>query len=484
MLIFFISFRSPDDPDMGWHLKDGEYLLNNHFAVAKTDIFSYTMPDFPLIMHEWVTDALMYLMYQNLGLLSLSVFFAAISSLAFIIAASATEAKKEYKIIAAILAVIASLPILGVRPQMLSLLALAIVIFIIFRFRKNQSGKSIFWLPLIFLFWVNLHGGFAVGLFFIGLFLALEFIKHAIYFISQKIKFWNIAKIAPLLKKGAIEVSHLYKLTGVFLVSSLVTLVNPYGWRVYVEIITTIFDDYTKKIISEWLPFAFSNPTGYQFVIYVTLIIILLIFWWRKIDYTYLIISAVFLYLAATSWRHMPLFLIVITPLWVNVVESISGSELLKIIRKKYFIILMLVSTFFIAKQQWQIVIPASHSMEILSRGRYPYQAVEYLKKNPIEGRMFNEYNWGGFLIWQYPEKKVFIDGRMPSWKINNRRAFEDFNKVSNGEEGWEKILEKYDVSFALVYNNGLNEAKFKYLNWEMVYADNLAVVYRESVRP
>ncbi len=467
---------------MGWHLKDGEYLINNHFQVARQDIFSYTMPDFPLIMHEWVSDIIMFVIYWKLGFLALSIFFALIILAAYIFASFGVSAKKEYKIIAAILAIIASIPVLGVRPQMINLLFLAILIFVIFKFRQNNHSRLIYCLPLIFFLWVNFHGGFFVGLFFIGIFLGIEIIKQLFLKIAGRIKAGKFYSKLQEINVDSVGTRPLKKLAVIFSLSATATLLNPYGWRIYIEVLTTIFDSYTKSNVREWLPVTASNPMSYQFITYTALLVILLLFSYKKIDYTYLFISAVFFYIAITSWRHMPLFLLVSTPLWVNITEAVSGAELQKIIKSKIFLSLMVVVVFFIAKQQLKSVVPGNVSVEKLSEaGGYPYGAVKYLKNNPIEGNMFNEYNWGGYLDWQYPEKKVFIDGRMPSWRIGEFRVFKDFNTISDAGAGWEELLEKYDIRFSLVYNNEINRAKYEFLKWKMAYSDNLAVIY---VRP
>jgi hypothetical protein len=474
VLILFIALTPPFDPDLGWHLANGQYLWTHNFQVARNDIFSYTMPNFPVIMHEWGMETALYPLYKNLGLFSLSIVFAFIISGAFLLAAFGMKSKKEHKIIAAILAIIASIPILGVRPQMASLLGLALVIFIILKFRRNPESKIIWFLPAVFLLWTNLHGGFAIGLFFIFLFLAIELAKRFFLFIfsyRQKIK-----KSASDVELSILEMKSFRKLSLIFSISCAATLVNPYGWRIYVEVFTTIFDSYAKSHISEWFPLSVSDPISYQFIIYAGLLLILLIFNWRKLDYTYLAITASFFYLALLSWRNMPLFLIVITPLWVALAELLSGIELGKLIRKKYFLAAMLILVFLVGQKRIQsIFVP---SVEKFSQAGYPVKAIEYLKKNPIEGNMFNEYNWGGFLDWQYPGHKVFIDGRMPSWKIGNSRAFQDFVTISHGDQGWEDLLKKYDIRYALVYNLAPNKARFDYLKWKEAYSDNLSVIY------
>jgi hypothetical protein len=506
-LIFFIALRPPTDPDMGWHLQDGKYLIEHNFQVARQDIFSYTMPDFPLIMHEWVTDILMEKTYELTNLFTLSVIFAAVVATAFLLVSWGVNSKMEYRIIAAVLGTIASIPVLGVRPQMISLLGLALVVYIIFKFRENPESRIIYWLPIVFAVWVNIHGGFAVGLLFIAVYLAIEMIKNfapwgikklhknpeacppltfrTVFFedcqlVGGRIKNSEILqKTGVLLKKNSLPPGKIVRLGTVLALSALATLLNPYGWKVYIEVVTTIFDQYAKANINEWFPVTVANPMSYQFVIYLSLLGILLLLNFRKNDYTYLAVCLAFLYLGLSSWRHMPIFLIVSTPLWVSIAEGLAGNELVRFVRKKWFLVFMFLAIFLIAEQKISKDVPVDFSVEkIAESGQYPLRAARYLQKNPIEGNMFNEYNWGGFLIWQYPQKKVFIDGRMPSWKLGGQKIFEQFNQVAQFKGDWQGILDKYGVQFALVYNNPANKFLFLNAGWKETYSDELSAVF------
>lgn len=510
LLIFFIALRPPTDPDMGWHLQDGKYLLENNLKVARQDIFSYTMPDFPLIMHEWATDVLMEKTYEAANLFALSALFAVIVTLAFLLASLGVNSKIEYRIVAAILGTIASIPVLGVRPQIFSLLGLALVIYIIFKFRENPGSKIIYWLPLVFAAWVNVHGGFAVGLLFAAVYLAIEVMKNivpwgiekiqknsdscppfscrAVFFedcrlVGKRIK--NSAlleKTGVLLKNNALSSGKISKFGVVLTLSALATLINPYGWKVYIEVVTTIFDQYAKANVNEWFPVTIANPMSYQFAIYLSLLGILLLLNFRKNDYTYLALCLVFLYFGLSSWRHMPIFLIVSTPLWVSITEGIAGEELLKVVRKKWFLAMIALAIFLIAGQRLAKDVPFDYSVEkVAKEGNYPLGAVQYLKKNPIEGNMFNEYNWGGYLIWQYPEKKVFVDGRMPSWKFGGQKIFEQHNRIMLYEGDWQEALRKHDVKFALVYKHPANKFMFLSAGWKEAYSDGLSSIYVRS---
>jgi len=83
----------------------------------------------------------------------------------------------------------------------------------------------------------------------------------------------------------------------------------------------------------------------------------------------------------------------------------------------------------------------------------YPKKAIEYLKKNPKEGNLFSEYGWGGYLIWKYPEKKTFVDGRMAIWRWNQKDkrflndAYGTYLDIMNGEKTLIPYLQKYHIT-------------------------------------
>ena len=334
-------------------------------------------------------------------------------------------------------------------------------------------------MPLLFFVWVNLHGGFPVGLFFIGVFLALEYFKNGLLAVFLKFKKWNFfEKASGWLQKNSLSLKSALKLNLLFILSCVATLVNPYGWRIYIEIVTTIFDKYAKSFIAEWFPVSAMNPTSSQFILYIFFLAVLLIISFRKSDFTYVAVAAVFLYLSFSSWRHLPLFMIVSIPLWVLIVEFLAGKELSVVLNKKWFLACFLVATIVIPYQRMKLV-PADYSIErIAEKGNYPAEAVKFLKANPKPGNIFNEYNWGGYLIWQYPEKKLYIDGRMPSWRHKGFSVLEEFNNTFKSGEGLVATIEKYGITQALVYNNVPNQMSFRSLKWELAYEDSLALVF------
>jgi hypothetical protein len=88
----------------------------------------------------------------------------------------------------------------------------------------------------------------------------------------------------------------------------------------------------------------------------------------------------------------------------------------------------------------------------------YPVKAVVFLKKqNLVNGNVFTLYNYGGYLIWKLPGKKVFIDGRMPSWRREDvfpnesNYAFKDYLKMLEDENYFKKMAKKFNIKFVLL---------------------------------
>lgn len=482
VFIFVFAIQLPGDPDMGWHLKNGEYLINNHFAFPEVDQYSYTMPNFPVIMHEWLTDVMMYFFYNNFGLVGLTIIFSLISLAAFYIAVRSFKSTLSYQLVACLLGIIAALPIISIRPQMITLLGLAIIIYIINKYQQDQGTKLIYYLPLIFLFWVNLHGGFSIGLFFIFLFLAIELLKILIKKINQK------RRILPLMISNykVYKIKDLLKLGAIFLAAILATYINPYGLKIYYEVFTTIFDTYAKAFINEWAPLNISNPMSHRFVIYAFLYAILLLIGYKRINFNYFIISVVFFIISVSSWRHLPFFLLISAPYWVYLIENLVGKILLNLFKQQWLIVVLLLALVVLINQKMLPLIKVINSPELIAAVfGYPYQAVKFLNENSIGERIFNDYNWGGYLIWQHPQKKVFIDGRMASWRQilpngKSQEILKEFQIIRNAETGWEEYLNAYQADHALIYSDTLLARTLEKNGWQIVYRDNLATILKK----
>ena len=106
----------------------------------------------------------------------------------------------------------------------------------------------------------------------------------------------------------------------------------------------------------------------------------------------------------------------------------------------------------------------------------YPVEAVQWIKENNPDGELFNEYNWGGYLIWELRDYPVFVDGRTD---LYDDEILEDYLDIQAGEGGLEEILEAYGVKVVLVeVDSGIAHRLSSNERWRLAYGDEQAVVF------
>jgi hypothetical protein len=107
----------------------------------------------------------------------------------------------------------------------------------------------------------------------------------------------------------------------------------------------------------------------------------------------------------------------------------------------------------------------------------YPVSAMKWLKEHPTEGNIFNPYEWGGYLIYYYPEQKVFIDSRMAPYipEVAN-----DYEAIKIQLPGWQDLFAKYEMKTALIQasDQSLVVALESMENWQRVYRDPVAEIF------
>jgi hypothetical protein len=111
----------------------------------------------------------------------------------------------------------------------------------------------------------------------------------------------------------------------------------------------------------------------------------------------------------------------------------------------------------------------------------YPIEAALWAQRHRdrIGARMYNDYGDGGFLLWWLPDQKIFIDGRMPAWRIGDRWIFYDYIALTAGDPPALRVLEKYRVDWGVLKRDSPLERALRGLpDWEAVYDDPKAVIY------
>ena len=478
IFIFFVLVLKANnylDPDFGWHLKVGEIALSS--GIPKLDPFSYSMPSFHFINHEWATDTFLKLSYDSLGFFGLSLIFATALILAIYVSFRRDSKSLPFWEVPVILGIGTLLPYFALRPQVLSWLLWAIFLALILN--RERWSKWKFFLPPFFMVWANFHGSFAAGI------AALVLLGIFRYLKERKLS-WSFTIIT--------------------LLCLLSTLINPYGPRIWKEIWLSISDASLRWRIAEWQPAFFS--INLPFILY--FVISSFLIWKNKRGFKLdeLGLFFFFAFWGLSSKRNVPLWVILSIPMTIKAFSLMLTK--IKIIpqaevrfKKAYnWTLYFSISAVFL---QALGLLLSLHTYK--EETYYPKEAVSYLSNNLPKGEIFSIYRWGGYLIWKLPEKKVFVDGRMPSWRTQNspesesENAMRDYTNLVSGFISYKDIFNKYGVTVVLWEKSAQKGSldtlpqrfekviwgrsrPFDFISdlekdgWDMVYEDNVSVIF------
>lgn len=458
------------DQDIGRHLKSGQIIWETK-QIYKTNLFSFTEPNQPFINHHWLSEVVFYLLYIIIGLKGLIVFKAIIILIAF--GFIFLSIYKKTGIWPLALSFLIGLPMLiyrsDVRPEIFSYLFLSFFIFAIFRAKYREEYKWLIALPLIQIFWTNMHIYFAIGP---GLLLLF-----AVDLLISKNK--NLKKV--LLIFFIVTASILVNPNFISGATEPLFILRNYGYSIVENQSIFFLRDYGTQISdinlfeASLLFVAVSFIIAFKFHEKNNLL--------RKINFE-LLTMVVFSVMALKMIRNFGLYAFSSIPIAALNLSSIKIRNL-KIIAG-ILLAISVISVFIIFNIQnnnfyaW-FSSPKRFGLEIPDGAS---NAVEFIKQNNIKGPMFNNFDIGSFLIWKmYPEEKVFIDGRPEAYSVD---FFEKIYKpMQENSSLWQQYSEQYKINYVIFgykdmtpWANLFLASISKNPNWPLIYADQTIVIF------
>jgi hypothetical protein len=458
---FAMALRTVTDPDVWWHLRTGQLIWQDH-AIFRTDPYSFTRFGQPWIHHEWLTDAIMYLIFRVGSWTALSVAFAALASFGFLLAYGRCKASPAIAAFLTVCGVTAAMPSLGVRPQVVSFLFASVALWILDR--SQQRPRILFWMVPLTLVWVNMHAGYAIGVALILLYLigmGLEMGLGSVTWGTTKARLRNL----------------IITLGGCLAVIPL----NPYGTAMYTYPFKTLSSPAMQSAIQEW-----SSPNFHELKHLPTLLLILALLALVAVKPQRLAAHEMLLVTAALagsllSVRHIPLLALVAIPILSELLQITSDKTRTAdhyepsvasahIFANTVLVVAMLV--FSLAR-----VLQTSQGQSANVAVSFPQGAASFLTQQRGGERLLNPYDWGGYMIWKlYPEHLVFIDGRADVYTdalVNESVA--SYNLRGN----WYDPIKKWDIMTALLPRQAPLVQGLKARGWTAIYADSQAVILR-----
>ncbi len=428
------------DPDFGWHLRMGQVIFTS--GIPTHDLFSFTMVRYPFVDHEWLTNVLIYLVYNATGMVGVSALFTGVFFATILILAR--EGKNSLLEIVFLVAA-SLLGFGGVRPQVLGWLFL--VLWMRELAMTKHDNRHLFLLQLL---WVNAHGSFFLGI--------------AIYVVF---------KIVELFQKKKNKTSFLM----IFLLF-FATLVNPYTYRMWWEVFMQLTDGSLRWRVMEWLPGILIFDIS--FWVYSCIFFSLFIKFYKKISVFQKTVAILFFLMALSTARNMPLFLLVssviVFVLWRAFERSVPKQKTEPFLLFKRVIVGICIFVSFMSVYLYLVLYKPIDEA-------YPGGAVKYMQSQKLTGNTFSLYEWGGYIIWKLPDNKIFVDGRMPSWRWvqndthqSNNADFE-YREIVKGKRSFNYYRDIYHIRYVLINKDKNKQALFKH--YKKIYEDKTSILYK-----
>lgn len=460
--VYVFANRSIADPDIWWHLRNAEFLVQNG-SMIRHDMYSFTVSGVPWINHEWLTELPYYLGWRLMGirglylvlLCSVEVILLGVFYLAYRVSGNVKAA-----FVASWFAVILATISFGPRTLLFGWIYLVIELLILQQFKE---GKDRTWLlPPLFLLWVNSHGSWLIGLVFFGIFAGSGLIQGR----------WGRISATRWTRP------QLVKLATVFVLSVLALFVNPYTYHLVFYPFDLAFQQKLNvSHVTEWQSLDFHAIRGKIVFGMLALTIILALArkrQWRLDEVGFLLFG---FYSTLTYSRFMFLAAIVLTPLLAVEMDFLPKyrREIDRPLLNGFIIVCLLAGIV-------RSFPSSSYLMEDTVKD-YPVKALSYLQSFNPKGRVLNDYLWGGYLIWNARQIPVFVDSRVDIF--DHRGIFGDYLDAMGVKRPLE-VLDKYHIQYVL-YGK---DKPLAYLllhtpGWKVNYDDGTTVLLeRTGVAP
>ncbi len=470
--------------DLGRHLKNGDIILNGSAAerhgVLHTNFYSYVERDYRFINHHWLTGVVFYALWRAFSFEGLTLLYALLVAFAVFLFVDAGRRLSNSILTAAIAAI--GLPLIGgrvdVRPEGFTYLFSAVTFYLLFARPRAAESAAIFAIPAMMLAWVNLHIGFVFGFLILAAFTLRELVPA----------------ILSTGVGGALQTQR--RLIAAGLLTCIAALINPsfirgaiYPFRIYRDYGYTVNE-------SEPITKLAGNPAF-------------------EVQYA---LMKIFLLVLAVSFAFYWIFRLKKSPQrWAEIL--LLGTLLvMSLFANRHFVMLALVSIAIVPRLLADVLsgrnldrawMPRLAAGALAAYGLFQcfdhlnkrsatfglglqtasLATTDFLNSNQIAGPIFNDFNNGGYLVFERfspgstDRDRVFIDARSEAYP---KSFFELYRNMQADEAIWHEQDAKYHfnvIAFSLMFNNHPETERFLIArahdpDWAPVFADDYTLVF------
>lgn len=453
------------DSDLGRHLTLGGYILETR-TIPTTDILSFTRDGEPRPPYEWLTQVLFASANSLLGLDGVLLVCAGIIAAGFVVLYNDAARRSRMPLTALLIVILAAaasslhwLP----RPHVTTFLLLAIWLERLARVRRGEY-VPLRQFPLLMLVWVNAHGGFIFGV--------LAWLAYTAG--------WGWEK---LLGKSDWQTGKRWFSIGAL--ALIATFITPSGWGNWLAVLNNN-SPYILNRTAETMPADFSSAGTWPFAFLIGLSIITILATHKTQSASHIFLLGGFALLGALMARNIPLFAIASAPIlsegvskllervprWKQIEANIAALE--SPLRGAVWPIIVSVGIVFFLGSRYQV---QKEAWTRFDARVFPVAAADWLVKNPQSGNLFNDINWGGYLLHRlWPAQKIFADSQTDFY---GEELLREYEQAVTAHAGWENVLQKHAVDWALLPVSAPLAGALQTSNWIAIYEDNLTIILR-----
>jgi hypothetical protein len=453
-----------DNPDIWWHLRTGQWIVE-HGMVPSTDPFSSFGQDKPWIAYSWLFEVLIYGLYQWLGIYGILLYRAALG-FAVSIAIHHFIAKREPRFVVATgltgAAFMTMACLMNERPWLFTLLFFTLTLDCVLDLRAGRGRRSIWVLPFLYALWANLHVQFIYGLFILGLACAAPWVDRLLGR-GRAAAYGDAA--------GSRDWWRLVILTGA---CALATLLNPYHVRLYAVVVEYASQPVAFSLVSEHRAMEFRGPVDW---------VVLALAGWatfalgrrRRLPAFEVLLLASSAYFSFHTQRD----------LWFVVLAALAillNGGCLRGLAMDHFALtrgrLLAVAggvVLLLPVIGWGRSLSPTRLARAIEE-KYPARAASFVEGQGLPGPLYNDFDWGGYLLWRLPHLLVAIDGRT---NLHGDKRLLRFYKTWAGERGWDSDPELENARLVISHSaRPLSSLLRRDPRFELAYEDPVALIF------
>lgn len=443
--------------DIWWHLRNAQALLQQH-SLSSLDTYSFTAAGSPWLSVEWLSEVPFYLAFKGLGMQGIVAFYSMVTVLIFAgVYYRSCRAGADCK--DAAIVTLAGICLAGVslapRTVLLGWLCLIGELLVLDHFRR--SDKGLWLLPPLFVLWINLHGSWVYGMVVLAITIVAGVIdgEWGVVVASR----WSMAELKKLLLAFAASLAALF--------------INPFGYKPVLFPFTLFRMQSVMDYIEYWRPVDFSTWNGKLALGLIFIVLAAVLFSRRHWRMDEVLLMAFALWSGLAHVRFLDFAAIIIVPILAPRLKLFPPYEAK--LDKPWLNAAIMVGV--VASIVY--FFPSASELQQRINTDFPVGALRFMQAHDMTGRIFHPGEFGGYIEWNAPEMKAFIDGRDTIFVYNG--TFDDYVSAMLIKRPFE-VLDKYRIDYVLLEPN----RSLAYLlqhspKWRLIYSDEAGALFERK---